>query len=237
MPPEAATIKTLAPKTLALITIGQAPRVDLTPDIMPLFEGINVIEAGALDEFSPAEIAGLRPRAGEGVLVSRLRSGGHAVLSEERIHPLIQQAVDRAVSLGATAILVVCTGDIPGLSAPVPLYLAEALAHGAVAALIGEAPLTVVVPEPEQAGAIAARWARRLGREVTTIACDPYTEPLARFAELGAGLDAGAAGSAGWLFLDCIGYSEAMAAEIRANTGARVLTARTLAARLVTAAL
>ncbi|MGO3832608.1 MAG: AroM family protein [Microbacteriaceae bacterium] len=114
----------MQPKTLALVTIGQAPRDDVTPDIAPLLEGYRVIETGALDELSAAEIAALAPAPGEGVLVSRLRGGGSAVLAEDRLHPLIQAAVDRAVAAGATAVLVICTGDLVGITAPVPLFMA-----------------------------------------------------------------------------------------------------------------
>lgn len=225
----------MQPKTLALVTIGQAPRDDVTPDIAPLLEGYQVIEAGALDELSAAEIAALAPTPGEGVLVSRLRGGGSAVLAEERLHPLIQAAVDRAVAAGATAVLVICTGDLVGIAAPVPLFMAESLAHGAVAALVGAAPLVVVAPEPEQVAGIEARWVSRLGRPVTVVDCDPYTASLERFAEVARGLDAD---PSAWVFLDCIGYSEAMAQAMRdEHPGAPVLTARSLAARLVTAAL
>lgn len=241
-------------KTLALVTIGQSPRDDVTPDMLPLLSGIRVIESGALDELTSTEIAELAPRRGEGVLVSRLRGGGQAALSEERVHPLVQAAVDRGVQSGADVVLVMCTGNIPGIGARVPVFMAESLAHGAIAALVGDAPLTVVVPEPEQAEGIGGRWEARLGRAVNVVVCDPYSAPLASFTELAAELREGAmAGRAGspaadrqrhqltarpsWVFLDCIGYSEAMADAMRAVLTTSVLTARGLAARLVSAAL
>jgi protein AroM len=217
---------------LALITIGQAPRVDVTPDIAPALSGVDVAEYGALDELSPEQIAALAPVGDEPVLVSRLRGGGSATMSERRVLPLVQDAVDRAVAAGAGAVLVMCTGDLPGLHAPVPLYLAERLARGAADALAGDDRLAVLVPKPEQAVPIAERWLRDHGRSVTAASVDPYTAPAGSFALAAAPL---AAAGARWIFLDCIGYSEAMAGEIRDATGCRVLTARTMAARLVAA--
>lgn len=224
----------MRPKTLALVTIGQSPRVDVTPDILPFVGEAHVIEEGALDELSAPEIAELAPRDGEGVLVSRLRDGGHAVLSEERLQPLVEAAVARAVTRGADAVLIICTGSIPGIEAAVPVYMAESLAHGAMAALVGQTPLTVVAPEPEQAAGIGGRWSKRLGREVRVVTCDPYTAATADFAALGLQL---ADAPPAWVFLDCIGYSEAMADAMRQHLDTPVFTARALAARLIVAAL
>lgn len=221
-------------RTLALVTIGQSPREDVTPDIMPFLEGIRVVEAGALDRLSVAEIAELTPQAGETALVSRLRGGEHAVLSEERLHFLLQNAVDLVVADGADAVLIICTGTIASLKTTVPVYMAESFAHGAVEALVGDAELTVIVPESEQVAIAHMRWRENLGREVAVRVCNPYAESLNSFAALAKQL---AAGSESWVFLDCIGYSEAMAEAMRAHIALPVLTARSLAARLVASVL
>ena len=214
---------------LALLTVGQAPRVDVTPDIVPALIGIDYSEYGALDLLSTGDIAALAPHDGEPVLVSRLRDGSSAIMSERRMLPLVQDAVNRAAAGGAGAILIMCTGDLPGLHADVPIYMAERLARGAADALAGDEPLAVLVPKPEQAASVASRWLRDHRRRVEVAVADPYTAAAGSFAE--AALPLVAAG-ARWVFLDCIGYSEAMADEIRAS-GCRVLTARTMATRLV----
>ncbi|HWU27573.1 MAG TPA: AroM family protein [Microbacterium sp.] len=214
---------------LALITIGQAPRVDVTPDIAAALIGIEYAEYGALDLLSAHEIEGLRPQEGESVLVSRLRDGGSAVMSERRALPLVQDAVTRAARDGAEAILVMCTGDLPGLHADVPVYLAERLARGGADALAGDDRLAVLVPKREQSSAVAGHWLHDHGRDVGTGVADPYSAAPGAFAAAAKPL---IADGARWIFLDCIGYSEAMADEIRA-LGVRVLTARTMAARLV----
>ena len=70
-------------KRLGLVTIGQAPRVDLTPDLEPLLPGIEIIERGALDHLSNEEIAALVIADGDEVLVSRLRDGSSAVFGRD----------------------------------------------------------------------------------------------------------------------------------------------------------
>ncbi|MFD5224755.1 AroM family protein [Microbacterium sp. NPDC058342] len=218
---------------LGCVTIGQAPRVDVVPDIEPLLPGIAVIERGALDDLDADGIAALAPEPGRAALVSRLRDGGSAVLDEERMLPLVQRAVDAAVADGAEAVLVLCTGHLPSLRASVPVYTAERLARGAAATLVGDDRLGVLAPTPRQVGDIATRWRNDLGRDVIVVAVDPYTADDDAFADAGRTL-----GEAGcdWIFMDCIGYSERMADIVHGAAGARALTARGLAARMAAAA-
>ncbi|WP_309064692.1 AroM family protein [Microbacterium sp.] len=218
---------------LGCVTIGQAPRVDVVPDIQPLLPGIRIVERGALDDLGASEIAGLAPAPGRPALVSRLRDGGSAVLDEERMLPLVQRAVDAVVADGAGAVLVLCTGHLPSLRAAVPVYTAERLARGAATTLVGDDRLGVLAPTPRQVDDIAARWRDDLGREVTVVAVDPYTAGDEEFEAAGRSL-----GESGcdWIFMDCIGYSERMAAIVQDASDARTLTARGLAARMAAAA-
>lgn len=218
---------------LGCVTIGQAPRVDVVPDIEPLLTGVHIIERGALDDVGVEEIAALAPAPGHPALVSRLRDGGSAVLDEERMVPLVQDAVDAVVADGADAVLVLCTGHLPSLQAPVPVYTAERLARGAASTLVGDDALGVLAPTPRQVDDIAARWRDDLGRRVDVVAVDPYTAADGEFTAAGRALGER---SCRWIFLDCIGYSERMAALVREASGARVLTARGLAARMAAAA-
>lgn len=48
---------------IGAVTIGQSPRVDVTPDIMPIFgEQVELIQAGALDGLSREEIERMAPK-------------------------------------------------------------------------------------------------------------------------------------------------------------------------------
>jgi len=57
-------------KKLGLITIGQSPRTDVTPDLIPIFgPDIQLCQAGALDGMTAQEIAAFAPEYA-GILVS-----------------------------------------------------------------------------------------------------------------------------------------------------------------------
>ncbi|WP_030105419.1 AroM family protein, partial [Actinoalloteichus caeruleus] len=46
---------------LGVVTIGQSPRVDLVPELLPRLGRVEVVERGALDDLGRAEIAALAP--------------------------------------------------------------------------------------------------------------------------------------------------------------------------------
>ena len=51
---------------IGLVTIGQAPRTDVVPEMRALLGPVvEVLEAGALDGMTPEEIAMLRPHEGD----------------------------------------------------------------------------------------------------------------------------------------------------------------------------
>ena len=63
-------------KRMGLITIGQSPRLDILSDIESVFdEDAELLQRGALDKLTQAELAALTPNEGETVLVSCLRDG------------------------------------------------------------------------------------------------------------------------------------------------------------------
>ncbi len=60
---------------IGAITVGQAPRTDVTADILPLLGDCQLLERGGLDGLSRQEIAAFAPEPGDYVLVSRLADG------------------------------------------------------------------------------------------------------------------------------------------------------------------
>ena len=81
-------------KTIGLITIGQSPRTDVTEDIGAFFsEEVTVLEAGALDHITEAELQDMRPEGNETALVSRMRDGRQVIFAEKHILRLLQQCV------------------------------------------------------------------------------------------------------------------------------------------------
>jgi protein AroM len=218
---------------LGLVTIGQAPRHDLLPDVLPLLSDVDVVEHGALDPLGDAPTAealdALLPVPGEAPLTSRLRDGRAVVMGHRALDGLLADAVRRSEDDGAAVTLLLCTGRFDALPARRPLMAAEPLAQRGVQALAGDRAVGLVCPLPEQADDVRARWQDVLPGPVATASASPYIDGEDALAAAAKRL---AAGGAALLVLDCIGYTERMRAVAARATGLPVLLARTLAVRL-----
>ena len=85
-------------KTIGLITIGQSPRIDVTEDIGAFFsEEVTVLEAGALDHITEAELQDMRPEGNETALVSRMRDGRQVIFAEKHILRLLHNCAPRRI--------------------------------------------------------------------------------------------------------------------------------------------
>ena len=125
---------------IGAVTIGQAPRTDITADILPLLpQEIQLVEYGALDDYSYEEVvAEFDPHPDDEVLVSRMRDGRQAKFTERFITPLVQKKIDQAEADGVSAVILFCTGVFPAFKhrglflEPQPLFhaVAEKLAGG-----------------------------------------------------------------------------------------------------------
>lgn len=217
--------------TIGLVTIGQSPRVDLTPDLEELWQSrYTLLERGALDDLSPEAIAELAPAEDETVLVSRLREGGCARIAEERLIPLVQEAITQ-VGRQASAVFLLCTGEFPPIDSSVPLFEPDRLLRNAVRGIIRPGQtLGVIVPEADQQEDIVRRWAKYIDNPVITDFGSPYasdTELLERAAERLSQQNVDL------IVLDCLGYSQKMKALVKAITGCPVIIPRTLVGRLI----
>ena len=214
---------------LGLVTIGQAPRVDLIPDVADALAGIEFVEHGALDLLSEIDLAGIAPEPGEVPLVSRLRSGGSASMGHRAVVPLVNDAIERCVRDGAGAVLLLCTGHFEGIESRVPLYFAESLSHGGAVSIVGDDPIGIITPLESQLAEARSRWLSLLGRPVLGSAGDPYGDSEAEIIAAGRQL---ANDGAGWIVMDCIGYTEHMRTLVATATGVPVLLVRSIAVRL-----
>jgi len=214
---------------VGFVTIGQAPRTDITADIAPLLPGIDLVEAGALDDLEGPDLAAVAPdgRANDLVLTSRLRDGSPIIMSKAKVYPLVQAAVNRVVNQGARVVVILCTGEFTHLLAPVPLLLPDRLVTRFVQAVLPDrALLGVLVPLVEQQQALQSRW-QACCPEVRVVSLSPY-----------AGFEEGVekvrtlAGSS-LIVMDCLGYSRRHKAAVQARVEAPVVLARTVVARAI----
>lgn len=230
--------------TLSVVTIGQAPRVDVTPELAQMLgSSVDIIEHGALDLLNEAEIAALAPPAGaDGVLTSRLRNGSSAVFTHEDVNPLVQAAISRGEAADADATLLICSSHFPPFQHERPLFFLEPLAHAAMAGLLSGYPqrrLGVVRPLADQTSDGEQGWRSGSAAHVTGLAAaSPYTGTIEEIAAAAVTV----APEADVVVLDCIGYGAEMAATARAACADNghpvpVVTVRSLGARLLAALL
>ena len=186
------------------ITIGQAPRIDVTVDTAPILgDNIEIIEAGALDNLTIGEIKALEPQENDTILVSRLKEGGFAVLSERLLMPKLQNAVDRLEKQGVALIMMMCTGEFSTvLESNVPLVYPSRILNGVVPAVASRGKIIVVVPDISQKEQNLQRWSDH-AKEINVFAANPYGDinDLKSIAEKINNIDADL------VLLDCMGFS------------------------------
>lgn len=195
---------------LGLVTIGASPREDIVFSMFGPHPPDALVQAGALDGKSDDEIAALAPRDGEPMLVTRRRDGREVHLAEQRLLPHVQGAVEDAIGRGATVVCILCTGDFRAVSSRVRLVTPDRLVASIVNALLPEGTLGVLMPHPEQASSMLAKW-RSPGRRVVARPLCPY-----RSAGTAAGIarDLRAAG-AELVVLDCMAYTREHCMQLR----------------------
>lgn len=194
-------------RVLGTLTIGQAPRPDVTPIIdRHVPAEIRRIHRGVLDGLSRAEIdQRYRPEPGEAVLVTRLTDGGEVALSRRRMRDGVQQALAGLEAEGADTILLLCTGTFDGLTCR-RAWLVEPdhIIPGTVAGLVEHRQLGVIVPIAGQIDSEAGKW-HGLALPPIFATVSPYSAPPEAVRDVGVGLRQRGADA---ILLDCIGFTE-----------------------------
>lgn len=213
--------------TIAVITIGQSPRPDITSDLQNLLpEGFRMTEYGALDGLTrqqAEERFGYRGR-GE-LLITRMGGSGSALkVDGDRIMSQLQTCIHRAQADGADAALIACTGVFPDYEHQIPLFLPGEAQRKYTMKLAGDQLTGVVIPKEHQREQISGWW-RDSGADNTLFGiADPYEDPR-KIVE--AALKLKAAG-ARVLCLDCFGYTTGQQADVQKATGLETVLPRTV---------
>jgi protein AroM len=217
---------------LGLITVGQSPRTDVVPDMAVILGGdVDIIEAGALDGLSRAQIAALAPEGDDEILVTRLADGSSVFVGKTPVIPLVEQRIaaleDRGVALNA----LLCTGAFPTLTARRPLLEPQPLLLGLLRAMTFPGRLGVLTPSERHVPQTQARW-RESGFDALVAPLSPYEEEDPAAVRRAA--DALRAGGVGLIVMDCIGFRRKTRDEIAHLTGAPAVVANLLVARVAT---
>lgn len=215
-------------QTIALITIGQAPREDVVASMFGSCPPDGLIQHGALDALSEDEIRSLQPRNNEHPLVSRLRTGTEVVIAKERLMPHMQAAVDKAVRDGATLIVILCTGEFNELSIPVTAIYPDRVLDHVVEAILPSGTVGVMLPHPGQLDTMRRKWTTET-RTFEGTAVSPYSERD----ELGEHAQELVSRGVDLIVLDCMGFDGRMKRTVAEVSGLPTILANRLVGRVV----
>jgi protein AroM len=194
-------------RVLGTLTIGQAPRPDVTPIIdRYLPDSVHRIHRGVLDGLSRSDIDALYGVArGAPFLVTRLSDGSPVQLSAPKVERGVQAKLDMLEREDCDVILLLCTGTFHRLECRKSwLIEPDRIIPAVTASLLQQRLLGIIVPLAEQMGSERGKW-RNLEREPIVASASPYTDDLDGVARAGAEL---AERGAECLLLDCIGFTE-----------------------------
>ena len=224
------------PAILGTITIGQAPRPDVTPIVdANIPPGVVRRHVGVLDGMTGEQIAArYAPRPRERRLITRLLDGSAVEVDAAAIETGVQQKMHDLEAAGCTVILVLCTGVFRGLRARRAwLVEPDRILPGLVAGLAGSRRVGVVMPLTLPIDGERRKWAALQIPPTFAVASpyadgdDPITAAARELARAGANL----------LVLDCFGYTERHQRAAEAASGLPVLLSNELVARVTGACL
>ena len=192
-------------RKLGTLTIGQAPRPDITP-ILDAAIGADVprMHMGLLDGLDRAAIAArFAAVAGRPQLITRLFDGSVVIIDRGAAERAATEKLAALEAAGCTTILMLCTGQFAALACRRAwLVEPDRIVPPAVAALAGERQVGIIVPLASQVGSEGGKWAALRRAPIYGVA-SPYAESDAVLADAAASLRAQ---GAGLLVMDCMGF-------------------------------
>lgn len=219
-------------RTLGTLTIGQAPRSDIAPILqrhMP--GGVAIVDRGLLDGLSSDEIQSrYGVEHGKPVLLTRLLDGRSVQLSAGKVLDGIQAKLSALEADGCDVILLLCTGQFHGLRCERAWLLEpDRIIPPAVAGLVQDRQLGVIVPLPSQMETESDKWTMLPSMPIFA-AASPYDDPPETLGSAGLSLKQRGAQA---LLLDCIGFTEDHRRLLAAEAGLPVILSNAVMARLV----
>lgn len=224
------TSQASAPR-LGTLTIGQAPRADITPILQAaLPPGTAMVHAGVLDGLTRAQIdARYAPRPGQPMLITKLLDGTSLNLDKSAVRDALDGKLAELEAQGCSVILILCTGEFHGLALRNAwLVEPDRIVPPAAAAMAGDRQVGIIVPLIEQAGSEAAKFSA-LAKPAIYAAASPYVDNTQDVETAARSLrDQGAQ----VLLLDCMGFTERHRDAATRACGLPVLLSNALIAKL-----
>ncbi len=215
---------------VGLITVGQAPRSDVVPDMAAILgSDVEIVEAGALDGLTREQIAPLAPEGDDEILVTRLADGSPVFVGKTKMISRVEAAIAALEDRGVALNVLLCTGAFPKLAARRPFLEPQPLLLGLLRAMTFPGRLGVLTPSERHVPQSMERW-RASGFDAHVAPLSPYEEDDPAAVRRAA--DALRAKAVGLVVMDCIGFRRKTRDEIASLTGAHILVANLLVARV-----
>lgn len=219
-------------KKIGLITIGQAPRMDVAPIVEKYLYGqAELIQVGVLDGMLKEEIEkDLFPEPDDYVLTSRLVSGDSVVMSRKKVQPILQKKIEWLEKEGIKEILLLCTGVFPGLKITTAhLIEPDHILPPTIRAMLDGRTLGVMIPLSTQKGNIQEKYSPYKLNPVYAVA-SPYSSDEEVFKEAARRLKEK---NADLILMDCMGYTEELKVIVQEESGLPVVLSNALIAKLI----
>ncbi len=212
-------------KKAGFLTIGQSPRDDIIAEIQPLLSpGIEIYQAGALDDLNSKEIFSLRPDQDDLPLITRLRDGKSVIIGRKKILPLLLNKINELKTKKIDLIVLLCTENFVELTSKGNLILPFELIKKEVINL-SPAKVIVFIPLKEQKDGVREKWLC-LQDEVSIEVLNPY-EKFNDLEKLASSLTYK---MANLIIFDCFGYSISLSQRIAKRLGLPPIIPRLLIA-------
>ncbi|MEH2920570.1 AroM family protein [Samsonia erythrinae] len=192
---------------IGTLTIGQAPRSDITPILNAALPAhVECLHAGVLDGLDDAAIsARFAPQPGDAQLTSRLLDGRAVVMGKPAVGEALQQKIDWLEAQGCEIIAILCTGEFHGLrSKKAWLVEPDQILPPTLNALVGIRRAGILVPLESQIASEMEKWKEAKQAPVYAVA-SPYTASEEEIATAAQSLEAQGADV---IITDCMGYTD-----------------------------
>lgn len=214
---------------IGALTIGQSPRVDVSPEFeAALGLKADILQAGALDGLSLDEVKKLAPGDSDYILVTRMRDGTEVTIAEHHIIGRMKEQIRNLERQGVETIVIFCTGEFPELESKCPILKPDVLLRHLVPGILNKGRLGVMLPSISQTKNMASKWVKT-GLEIVMDAASPYSGKDGDFIAAAARL---AEKDVDLIVLDCIGFNVHMKELIMKESGKPVILPRTLLGRI-----
>lgn len=212
---------------IGVVTIGQSPRPDVIGEMERILgKDYDILEKGALDEFTLEEVQNIKIKPGDGLLVTRMRDGTEVKITHDVVNPIMQKRIAELEAEMVEIIFLLCTGRFPEFESNVLVVQPSNIIQGVKRAAIRKGRMASILPSMQQIGG-SPREREEDGLVTYLDSASPYG-PIEEVEKLG---DRLAKQNVDLIVLSCMGFDNNHKRIIKEKTGKPVLQSSAMVAR------